>query len=154
MPYRLPVSTGVPKAAANWPNRPTHALRSEVKLLAWLMPARSPAGVVTRSTSGCRALSLCSRTTIAKMEVPAETLPVRTRTELVATMPVPASPSGGARTMPGCRVPVGSSSLAPSAVSVPAGVPATSGSGSRSERFHGFAATSGNALNFSMNSVS
>ena len=30
------------------------------------------------------------------MEVPAETLPVRTRTELVATMPVPASPSGGA----------------------------------------------------------
>ena len=32
---------------------------------------------------------------MAKIEVPAETLPVRTRTELVATMPVPASPSGG-----------------------------------------------------------
>ena len=53
------------------------------------------AGVVTKSTSGWRALSLCSRTTMAKMEVPAETLPVRTRTELVATMPVPASPQAG-----------------------------------------------------------
>ena len=38
---------------------------------------------------------------MAKIEVPAETLPVRTRTELVATMPVPASPSGGARMTPG-----------------------------------------------------
>ena len=91
---------------------------------------------------------------MAKMEVPAETLPVRTRTEFVATMPVPASPSGGASTMPGCRVPLGSSSLAPSAVSSPAGVPATSGSGSRFSSFHGWAATSGSASNCSMNAVS
>ena len=88
------------------------------------------------------------------MEVPADTLPVRLRTELVAIMPVPASPSGGASVMPGCRVPVGSSSLAPSSVSSPAGVPATSGSGSRSSSFHGWAATSGSSLNWRMNSVS
>lgn len=36
------------------------------------------------------------RTTIAKMDVPAETLPVPLATALVAAMPVAASPSGGA----------------------------------------------------------
>ena len=36
-----------------------------------------------------------SNTIIEKEEVPADTLPVRCLTALVATMPVPASPSGG-----------------------------------------------------------
>ena len=39
------------------------------------------------------------------MEVPADTLPVRGATALVAVMPVPASPSGGARGIPGQNVP-------------------------------------------------
>ena len=62
---------------------------------------------------------------MAKMDVPAETLPVRGATELVATIPVPASPSGGQSGMPGRSRPVGSSSAAPASVSVPAGRPAT-----------------------------
>ena len=57
---------------------------------------------------------------MAKALVPAETLPVRGRTELVATMPVPASPSGGHSGTPGRSMPVGSSRAAPAAVSVPA----------------------------------
>ncbi len=53
------------------------------------------------------------------MLVPALTLPVRGATALVATMPVPASPSGGQSTAcRDCSAPVGSSSAAPSAVSV------------------------------------
>ena len=44
-----------------------------------------------------------SSTTIAKMLVPALTLPVRGVTEQVATMPVPASPSGGHSTAPGLQ---------------------------------------------------
>ena len=55
-------------------------------------------------------------TIIAKSEVPAETLPVLTRTELVAAMPVPASPSQGAKGMPGSSVPVGSRKRAPASV--------------------------------------
>ena len=51
---------------------------------------------------------------MAKMLVPALTLPVRGATELVATIPVPASPSGGHIGAPGRRAPVGSSSRAPS----------------------------------------
>ena len=54
------------------------------------------------------------------MLVPALTLPVRGATEHVATMPVPASPSGGHSAMPGRSPPVGSSSAAPSGVSSPA----------------------------------
>ena len=61
---------------------------------------------------------------MAKMLVPALTLPVRGATELVATMPVPASPSGGHSGTPGCSVPVGSSRRAPSSVSSPAISPA------------------------------
>lgn len=63
---------------------------------------------------------------MAKSDVPAETLPVLTRTELVAAMPVPASPSGGQNGMPGCKSPLGSSSFAPSSVSTPASAPAGS----------------------------
>ncbi len=44
---------------------------------------------------------------MAKTEVPAETLPVRSATLLVATMPVPASPSGGQSGMPACSSPAG-----------------------------------------------
>ena len=57
------------------------------------------------------------------MLVPALTLPVRGATALVATMPVPASPSGGQNGMPARSAPVGSSSAAPSAVSSPAAAP-------------------------------
>ena len=71
---------------------------------------------------------------MAKMDVPAETLPVRGATELVATIPVPASPSGGQSGMPGRSRPVGSSSAAPASVSVPAGRPATAMAGSSSAR--------------------
>ena len=39
---------------------------------------------------------------MAKMLVPALTLPVRGAILFVATMPVPASPSGGQNGMPGC----------------------------------------------------
>ena len=66
---------------------------------------------------------------MANTEVPAETFPVRFLTELVATMPVPASPSGGQNGMPGFRLPEGSSSFAPSSVSLPASSPATKISG-------------------------
>ena len=61
---------------------------------------------------------------MAKTDVPAETLPVRSATLLVATMPVPASPSGGQSGIPVCSCPVGSSSFAPSSVSTPAASPA------------------------------
>ena len=57
---------------------------------------------------------------MAKTEVPAETFPVRSAMLLVATIPVPASPSGGQSGMPAGSSPVGSISLAPSPVSVPA----------------------------------
>ena len=154
VPYSVPASTGWPRASANWPNRPTQAFRSEVKLFAWLMPAKSPAGVVTRSTSGCRALSLPSSTTVAKMEVPADTLPVRLRTELVAIMPVPASPSGGASVMPRLQG-------AGRVEQLGALLGEFAGRGAGHERLgqqvlelHGWAATSGSSLNWRMNSAS
>src|SRR4051794_27423312 len=95
------------------------------------MATGSPAGVVTRSSSRCIPVSSCSSTTMAKMLVPADTLPVRGATELVATIPVPASPSGGQSGMPGRSRPVGSSSVAPASVSSPAVRPATAIRGSR-----------------------
>ena len=94
------VSASRAGAAANSANRPTQALSSLAPLLQCTIATRSPAGVVTRSSSGCTRLSSRSSTTIAKMLVPALTLPVRGATELVATMPVPASPSGGHIGMP------------------------------------------------------
>ena len=90
-----------------------------------------PAGVVTMSISGyTRDKGFCS-TIFAKMEVPADTLPVRWVMLFVATMPVPASPSGGQSGIPAASRPVGSSSFAPSAVKVPASSPAASTCGSR-----------------------
>ena len=79
-----------------------------------------PSGVVTMSISSWTLERGFSVTTMEKMDVPAEILPVRFRTLLVAVMPVPASPSGGHMGAPGCRVPVGSKSFAPSSVSHPA----------------------------------
>ena len=63
-------------------------------------------------------------------------LPVLTPTEFVATIPVPASPSGGQTAMPALSVPVGSSFLAPSSVSFPADAPAGSDFGMMSLIFH------------------
>ena len=77
-----------------------------------------------------------SNTIMEKDDVPAETLPVRCLTALVATMPVPASPSGGHKGIPGCRLPDSSSKAAPSIVSVPACSPASRIDGSMSFRFH------------------
>ena len=96
-----------------------------------------PVGVVTMSISGYTRESGFSSTTIAKVDVPADTLPVRTATEFVAAMPVPASPSGGAINAPGWSVPVGSSSFAPSAVITPASSPAHSTHGRISRSVHG-----------------
>ena len=94
-------SMSVPEAAANRPNSPAQAASSLAPLLQWTIATASPAGVVTRSISWWRLSSGRSSTTIAKMLVPALTLPVRGVTEQVATMPVPASPSGGQSTAPG-----------------------------------------------------
>ncbi len=113
-------------AAANSAKTLAQVPSSLAPLLQWTIATRSPAGVVTMSSSSCTAVSGLSSTTIAKIDVPALMLPVRGATAFVATMPVPASPSGGQTGMPGCSVPVGSSRAAPSAVSVPASSPATS----------------------------
>ena len=75
-----------------------------------------------------------SKTTIAKADVPADTLPVRTRTLLVATMPVPASPSGGQSGIPANSVPLGSNSLAPFSVKTPACSPASKIFGKTSDK--------------------
>ena len=64
-----------------------------------------PSGVTTMSIPSWTRDRLFSSTIIANTEVPAETLPERGRTALVATMPVPASPSGGQSGMPGCKLP-------------------------------------------------
>ena len=86
---------------------------------------------------------------MANMEVPAETLPVRARTELVAAMPVPASPSGGASGAPGSKVPVGSRSLAPSSVRKPASPPAGCTWGKMSSSFQGRPSPATSWSNFS-----
>ena len=66
-----------------------------MQLLAWAMATGAPDGVATRSISSMRLRNGASSTIMAKAEVPAETLPVRGRTESVATMPVLAAPIGG-----------------------------------------------------------
>ena len=63
---------------------------------------------------------------MAKMDVPADTFPVPTATELVATIPVPASPSGGQRGTPASRFPLSSINAAPSEVKLPPLSPAES----------------------------
>ena len=98
---------------------------SLVQLLQCTIATGRPSGVVTMSISRWTPRGL-SVTIIAKSEVPALTLPVLTRTEFVATMPVPASPSQGATGMPGRSAPVGSRKSAPASVSLPALAPAGS----------------------------
>ena len=61
---------------------------------------------------------------MANVLVPAETLPVLGATELVATIPVPASPSGGHIGTPASRFPLSSSSATPSLLKLPANSPA------------------------------
>ena len=73
---------------------------------------------------------------MANTEVPADTLPVRTETLFVATIPVPASPSGGQSGIPPLRFPETSRSFAPSSVSTPALSPAVSTPGIISSSFH------------------
>ena len=104
-----------PAPCATWPNSAIQASRSDEPLLEWAMATGLPSGVTTMSISSWTRDRLCSSTIIANTEVPAETFPERGRTAFVATMPVPASPSGGHSGMPGTSVPEGSSSFAPSA---------------------------------------
>ena len=99
------------------------------------MATGAPDGVVTMSISVCTRESARSSTIIAKIEVPAETLPVRTPTLLVAAMPVPASPSGGQSGMPASSSPETSSRRAPASVRTPASSPAQSTWGRMSPSF-------------------
>ena len=103
-------------------------------MLQCTIPTRAPSGVVTRSISGYTFANGFSRTTMANTEVPAEILPVRTATLFVATIPVPASPSGGQNGQPASSSPEGSKSAAPSFVSTPAFSPAGSTFGKISRR--------------------
>ena len=106
-------------------------------MFAWDMATGKPVGVVTISISRYIFESDFSRTSMAKAEVPAETLPVRGATELVATMPVPASPSEGAKGMPAFRRPLSSRRAAPASVRYPAVSPAVRIFGNRSFVFQG-----------------
>ena len=103
---------------------------SVVQLLQWTMATLLPLGVVTISIS-LWTESFLSVTTMAKSLVPALTFPVSTLMEFVATMPVPASPSGGAIGIPASRSPSLSRILAPVVVRNPAFFPATSTLGKR-----------------------
>ena len=123
MLYSSPVDTVVPNSSSVSRSSATHAFISLVQLLQCTIATGLPVGVVTRSISGYTRLSGRSSTTIEKMEVPADTLPVRGATALVAVMPVPASPSGGQSGIPAGRCPP--KNAAPASVSVPARVPAT-----------------------------
>ena len=80
--------------------------------------------------------------------MPAETLPVLAATELVATIPVPASPSGGQSGIPAESFPDASRSFAPASVRVPALAPAETTLGRRFSNFHGipFLATTSSNL--------
>ena len=92
--------------------------------------------MVTISISGYTLERFFSNTIIENTDVPADTLPVRTFTLLVATIPVPASPAGGHIKIPAFNVPVGSKSFAPASVKVPALSPATNTFGRISSIFH------------------
>src|SRR5699024_20922 len=101
------------------PNKFIQSLISEVQLFVWIIATSLPSGVVTTSISGYIPFNASDNTTIAKALVPADMLPVFCATVLVATIPVPASPSGGAMILPASRLPAGSSSVAPSSVRRP-----------------------------------
>ena len=78
----------MPKLSANSRKIFTHAFKSDVQLLQCTIATGLPAGVVTMSISICTFESAFSSTIIAKIDVPAETLPVRTRTLFVAAMTI------------------------------------------------------------------
>ena len=64
-----------------------------------------------------------SKTKLPNILVPAEIFPLLTLMLFVATIPVPASPSGGQSGMPGTRCPSKSKIFAPSKVNFPASLP-------------------------------
>src|SRR5699024_1052163 len=82
-------------------------------------------GIRDRNVTGVQTCALpISNTSIANALVPADILPFFFSTLLVATIPVPASPSGGQSGTPGSKLFVGSNNLAPCSVKQPAFVPA------------------------------
>ena len=149
MPKSSFLSTVTPIAAANSPNKLTHAFKSVVQLLQCTIATLSPAGVVTISNSSCTFSNAFSKTTIANTEVPADTLPVLTPTEFVATIPVPASPSGGHIGIPASNSPLISNNFAPASVKTPADSPATKTLGKISRIFHGIVFTFSSSQNLS-----
>ena len=98
-------------------------------LLQCTMATRSPDGVDTKSIWGLVFSTVCPRTTVANTLVPADTLPVPGRIVPVATRPVPPSPSGGQKGIPGSSIPEGSRMRAPASVRQPDSAPATRTSG-------------------------
>ena len=117
--------------------REIHAFTSEVQLFACTIATRLPSGVVTRSICGYTFSSAFSRTTIPNIEVPADTFPVRCLTLFVATIPVPASPSGGQSGIPASNCPETSKRRAPSTVNTPAFSPARRTLGKICSSVHG-----------------
>ena len=98
---------GGPERRRTAPNSPAHAASSLAPLLQCTIATGSPAGVVTRSSSWCALVERALEHDHREDARAALTLPVRGATEFVATMPVPASPSGGHSGMPGARRPTG-----------------------------------------------
>ena len=80
-------------------------------------------------------------------------LPVLLRTLFVPTIPVPASPSGGAIKLPPSSLPLASSNLAPSSVKEPAFSPALKTVGKISLTFQSYPATFLMLLNLSNKSA-
>ena len=124
-----------PIISPNCLNISTHAFISLVQLLQCTIATAAPSGVVTISICSYTFDKGFSSTTIAKTLVPADVLPVRRPTELVATIPVPASPSGGHTGIPASSFPDTSRSFAPSAVRLPASSPAERDLGRTPRRF-------------------
>ena len=132
------MSTGTPSSSWYSLNKLTHALRSEVQLLQCTIATRLPSGVVTMSIISYGFNNSFSNTIIENEDVPAETFPVRRLTALVATIPVPASPSGGQTGMPAFKWPDTSSILAPFNVRWPAFSPASKTLGKISRKFQSY----------------
>ena len=76
-----------------------------MQLLQCTIATRLPSGVVTMSIISYGLDNSFSNTIMENEEVPADTFPVRCLTALVATMPVPASPSGGQTGIPAFKWP-------------------------------------------------
>ena len=142
-------SSETPSSPAYSRNSFTQAFSSDVQLLQCTIATRFPSGVVTMSIISLGLDSSFSRTIIEKEDVPAETLPVRGRTAFVATMPVPASPSGGQSGMPAFRWPETSRRFAPVSVRRPASSPAPSTFGRMSRSFQEYFFGAISSSNFS-----